>query len=365
MALIVFAAIIFDRRAVSMRSVAVAAALVLVLHPESLLGAGFQMSFAATAALVAVYRYWADRRDFSNYQGPPGIFRRFWRGFTGLSVTSIVAGSATAGFAALHFHRFAKLGFIGNLAAMPVFTFLVMPAGFIAVLLIPLGMDGPFLKIMGLGLDYVLTVSDWVSARKGAVSYIKGANGTVTAVFGLGFVALCLGPKFVRVAGIAAIALAALMWANLSPPDMRISDQARIAYWQEDGDNILRVDSLRADGFGRRQFIEKSGVDGVELKPFEDTVAQCDHLACRIELKGKTVSVVSEPQGVMEACGDSDVVILTQRIAGPVARWKCDVTLVDADTFLEHGALDVSIDNGDVELKPANPPRRKARPWGR
>jgi len=223
MAMIVFAAVIFDRRAVSMRSVAVAAAIVLLMHPESLLGAGFQMSFAATAALVAVYRYFADRRDFSTYSGPPGLVRRSWRGFSGLSITSLVAGTATAGFAALHFHRFAKLGFFGNLAAMPVFTFIAMPAGFIAVLMIPLGLDRPFLNLMGWALEYVLMVSDWVSSRSGAVSYIKGANGSVIAIFGLGFTILCLGPKTMRVMGAIAILLSTGMWMQISPPDMRIS----------------------------------------------------------------------------------------------------------------------------------------------
>jgi len=56
MAVILFLAVIFDRQALSTRSVSLAALITLILHPESLLSVGFQMSFAAVLALVVVYR---------------------------------------------------------------------------------------------------------------------------------------------------------------------------------------------------------------------------------------------------------------------------------------------------------------------
>ncbi|MGV6847237.1 MAG: ComEC/Rec2 family competence protein, partial [Marinibacterium sp.] len=46
-------ALLVDRRALSLRAVAAAALIVLALRPEALLSPGFQMSFAATTALVA------------------------------------------------------------------------------------------------------------------------------------------------------------------------------------------------------------------------------------------------------------------------------------------------------------------------
>jgi len=128
---------------------------------------------------------------------------------------------------------------------------------------------------------------------------------------------------------------------------------------------VLFVDSVRADGFGRRQFIEKSGLGTVELESYQDTTAQCDMMGCRIQLKDKVVSVIKEPEGVMQACRDSDFVVLTQRIAGPVARWKCDVPLIDARVLEIGGALDVRIVGNTIETSEANPERRRARPWGR
>ncbi len=361
MAVIVFMAIITNRRALSMRSVALAAAITLMLHPESLLSSGFQMSFSATAALVVVYRAWADRRDFTQRGS---IVQRLWQGFVGLSVTSFVAGAATGGFAALHFHRFARLGFIANLLAMPIFTLVVMPAGFLAVLVMPLGLDKWPLWVMGKGLDYVLFISTWVSEMKGAMLYIKGANAMVISVFALGFVFLCLGPRKVRFAGIATILLSCVLWASIDRPDMRISPEARVAFWDPDSVNILKVDRMRGDGFGRDRFIEQAGLESAERRSYMDIDNICDVLACRIDLKGKIISIVAEPEGVATACADSDMVILTNREAGPRTRRACAVPIIDVRGLSKSGAQDIFINGDQIEIRKANPKTRKARPWG-
>jgi len=127
MAIIIFLAVVLDRRAFSLRSVSLAALVTLVLHPESLMSAGFQMSFAAVTALVVVYQYWDSKRDVYAYSS----FAKLKSGFSSLSVTSFVAGLATSGFAVFHFGRMAKYGLIGNLLAMPVFSLIVMPAALV------------------------------------------------------------------------------------------------------------------------------------------------------------------------------------------------------------------------------------------
>src|SRR6266571_8757078 len=58
---IVFAAILIDRLRLSMRICALAALVVLLLDPASLVGVSFQMSFGAVVALIAVYETWGTR----------------------------------------------------------------------------------------------------------------------------------------------------------------------------------------------------------------------------------------------------------------------------------------------------------------
>ena len=79
-----------------MLSVAVAAFIVLVLHPEALLRPGFQMSFAATLALVTVFSVWqALEMKFGLQRILP-----VWT----LSLSSMLAGLATGPIAAAHFN---------------------------------------------------------------------------------------------------------------------------------------------------------------------------------------------------------------------------------------------------------------------
>ena len=361
MALIVFAAILLDRRAVSMRSVAVAAAITLFFHPESLLSAGFQMSFAATAALVAVYRNWSDRRQ---YRPQRGFFSRIWSGFIGVSVTSLVAGVATAVFAALHFHRFARYGFFANIIAMPIFSLIVMPAGFVAVLAMPTGLDGLFLKVMGLGLDFILKVSEFTASRDGAIVLVKGANGWVAGLVGLGFVFLCLGPRMLRIAGLIAGVLAIGLWSRFHLADIRISAMGRVAFRDPENVRILHVDSVIADRFGRARFSELAGLKPEEIKSYLDTRALCDKTACRFDLKGTVISVVNAPEGVLDACADSQLVILTERVVGPVVKRKCKSILVDTGDLERNGARDIYLRPMQISTRTANPQKRKARLWG-
>ncbi len=362
MAIVMFSAVIMDRRAVSIRSVTLAAAITLMLHPESLLSAGFQMSFSATLALVAVYGQWTLIRTYSPDFGWRSKFKR---GFIGLSVTSLVAGAATGGFAALHFHRIARYGFFANIAAMSVFTVIVMPAGFIAVLLIPLGLDIYALKIMGMGLDVVLAVATWISAQKGALAYVKSANGLVVALYGLGLIWVCLGPKRIRLAGIGVLFATLVIWISIKPPDMRISQKARIAFWHADTAHVLQVDRKRGDGFGRARFMEQAGLTNAEVSSYFDTSALCDMVGCRIDLKGKTISVIHSPEGVVQACMDSDLVVLTsERKAGPRTRHLCAALLLDMEDLQTHGARDIRVTASGLTIRRANPKARKLRPWG-
>ena len=55
---VAFLAVLLDRRALTLHSLAIAALVVLALQPEAVAQPGFQMSFAATAALLALVEAW-------------------------------------------------------------------------------------------------------------------------------------------------------------------------------------------------------------------------------------------------------------------------------------------------------------------
>ena len=86
-------------------------------------------------------------------------------------LASFVAGLATTPYAAFHFHRVTPYGVLANLAAMPVVSALVMPAGMLGLLAMPFGFDGFFWWLMGIGIDWMIVVTQGsrpFPARSGA-----------------------------------------------------------------------------------------------------------------------------------------------------------------------------------------------------
>jgi len=360
MAIIVFLAVILDRRAFSMRSVAVAALITLMFHPESLISVGFQMSFAAVAALVVVYREWNDKRG---YVPRIGIRQKLWSWLSTLTVTSFVAGTATSGFAVLHFNRVANYSLFGNLFAMPIFTFLVMPAALVALIAMPFGLESIPLAMMGWGLSVLLKVSEWVATWPGAILHVSAAPSWIIGLFGLAFLFGTLGKGLRRYVGFGLGGLCFLIWSQTPRPDMRISDAGHVAFWDSAEESVLYVGRKRSDRYGREQFMQKAGQVNGDIKRYQNEVALCDKLACRFEVKGRKISVIHHPSEVPIECETADIVVLTLRRAGPVARRKCQADLLDERVFRRSGAHDVYISTQGIELRPANKKGRRERPW--
>ncbi len=359
MAMIVFLAVLLDRKAFSMRSVTVAALITLMLHPESLISVGFQMSFAAVAALVVVYAEWNERRD---YVYRSGILPKIKTNLATLTVTSFVAGTATSGFAVLHFNRIASYSLLGNMLAMPLFSFIVMPAALASLIALPFGLEEFPLAIMGWGLSSLLFVAEWVAGLSGAMAYVPAAPGWLIGVFGLAFLLSTLGTGLRRYSGFALTAICFLIWGQTPKPDLRISDTGQVAFWSAENDTLF-VGRKRADRYGREQFMQRAGRPKSDVETYKDTLALCDRLACRFDVKGKKISVVSHPSEVAVECEVSDIVVLTVRRAGPVSRRNCGEILLDERSFKTLGAHDVYITDEGIDMRPANEKGRQRRPW--
>ncbi len=226
-------AVIADQPALTMRNVAIAALVILVVSPSAVVTPGFQMSFAATAALIAAYGSLQERRAARALRAGSGLpvhgFLRWSAAWIlGLSLTSVVAGLATGLFAAHHFHSFAAYGLLGNLAAMPIVSLLVMPFGLMAMLTMPFGLEGLFLTIMSFGIDLVIAVARHVQSLGGDMRTGQIPL-TATLLMGSGFVVLVLARSRLRLIGIPVI-VSGLVAATpvLAPkrPIMLISERA-------------------------------------------------------------------------------------------------------------------------------------------
>lgn len=254
MVAVMLTAVILDRRAISMRAVAVAALVVLALRPESLLGPGFQMSFAATTSLVFVFGWLRDRRFRRVEAGGEG-----WRPgpVTGVILSSAIAGAATAPFGAAHFNTLSHYGLAANLVSVPLMGVLVIPAAMLAAVLSPIGLDGLGLYAMGVGLRWILFVAHWISALPGARGYVSAPGATVLPMISLGMLWLFLWRGKARWVGLVPVVAAFWLWGQTERPQVLIAEGGgMVGVMTSDGRALSKP---RGAGFVARVWLENDG----------------------------------------------------------------------------------------------------------
>jgi competence protein ComEC len=251
MVAVMLGAVMLERRAFSLRAVAVAAMIVLVLQPEALLGPGFQMSFAATVGLVAVFGW---LRDAEITGGP-----RWLRPALAVVISSAVAGAATAPVAAAHFNQYAQFGLLANLVSVPLMGVLVMPAAVMATLLLPLGLDWIALRLMELGLRWILTVAEWVAALEGARVPVVAPGPHVLPLLALGALFVVLWQGRSRALGVLPMVLGVLLWGGAERPVMIISDTGTLIGIMTEAGRALNKPS--GGGFVADNWLENDGDD--------------------------------------------------------------------------------------------------------
>lgn len=253
MTAVVLGALMVDRRALSLRAVALAALILLMLRPESLLSPGFQMSFAATTALIAVF---GALRDGRLSLGPSWLAP-----VTGVVLSSFVAGLATAPVGAAQFNTLSHYGLVANLLAVPVMGLMVIPAAVLAACLAPVGLAGWGLWLMGLGLRWILAVAHGVADLPGATGHLVTPGPWVLPLFAAGALVLCLWRGRGRLIGVGPVALAVLLWAGAERPAVLISaDGGLVGVMTERGRALSKP---RGAGFVAGIWLENDG-DGAD-----------------------------------------------------------------------------------------------------
>ncbi|MCX7566180.1 ComEC/Rec2 family competence protein [Sulfitobacter sp. F26169L] len=249
MVAVALCALMIGRRAISLRGVAIAATIVLILRPEALMGPGFQMSFAATTALVAVFGW---IRDGKIPLGP-----KWLHPVSAVFISSAVAGIATAPIAAAHFNAIAQYGLLANLTSVPLMGVLVIPAAVVAAVLAPLGLEAIGLWGMSIGVRWILYVADFVSTLPDARVYVVGPNAWVLPLLSLGFLTVLLWRGFARWGGMIAMGAAFVVWSNTTRPDVLVSDTGTLVGVMTPQGRALS--KQRGAGFVARNWLENDG----------------------------------------------------------------------------------------------------------
>ncbi|TJV05023.1 MAG: ComEC/Rec2 family competence protein [Mesorhizobium sp.] len=329
-------AVLFDRAALTMRNLAISAIAVILVSPHEVVGPSFQMSFAATAALVGAYAGWADHRAGKTRPPPPKrslpgfLTRKFLLATGGLAMTSIIAGSATALFAIWHFQRVSPLSLFANLAVMPIVS-VVMFLAVASALLMPFGLDAPSLYLMGKGLTAMIAISAWISERSpvDAVGLISQQSVLLVAI---ALVIATMATTWLRLAALPFALAGLLVVSDTRTPDVLVSEDARLVALPIGGGelavsrarpNEFTVDNwkraLRSETIILPEMFDKADgqfdiADTVSLPPGAPFYCT-DGVCLARHPSGAIIAHVEDRKDTWKACGFADLIIVNDATA--------------------------------------------------
>ncbi len=362
---IVLIGILIDRQTLTFRTITVAALGVLLLVPEAVVHPSFQMSFAATLALIAGYQHglpWMSRGGDTPFAARLALWGV--RELAGLTLVSLLAGTATIPYIAYHFHRISPFGVVANLIAMPVVSGWVMPWGILGLAAMPLGLDHTCWWMMGLGVDWMTAVAIWVTTFPGALGRMAAFEGTALLICTLGLVVLCLLKTPLRLVGALLIVCAVLMMVRSPLPDVLVAaDRTAVAVRGRDG--RLAMIHSGTDVFALREWL---AADGDARGPKDSTLGNgitCDDAGCVGKLKdGSMVAMPKRAEALQEDCRRA-VLVVSTREAPP----DCEALVMDRQGMRPEeggswGAVALRRVDGRFEIT-ATRPGGYDRPWAR
>ena len=325
---LIMGAIIVDRFPISMRLVAFAGIVTIIMEPEGMLGPSFQMSFGAVVALISVFEVVSP--TLARWRKALGWFGRAVLNLCGIAFTSVVATVATTPYSLYHFQQVAFYGVLSNMVAIPVTTVWVMPWSLISYLLMPFGLEEPALIAMNWGDRLVIWTAEFTAA-------LPGSTMLVPAMPSWGFVAVSLGGLWLliwtgrwRLLGLVPVVVGMLTPALVPRPDVLVSSDGKVmAVRTAEGRLSL---SGKTEGHVAETWLRRDGrkepdsvwpVAGISL----DGRMRCDALGCVYRIEGHTVALLREPDALAEDCGLAEAVITAVPARGcraplVIDRWR-------------------------------------------
>ena len=349
----VFAAICFDRTAVSLRMVALAAVIILILFPESLLSASFQMSFAAVFALISLYERLGP--NLGKFARSGGVFRRGVAYFIGIALTSLIAGLATAPFALYHFGQVAAYSLIANLIAVPIMGLWVMPGVILSFIGYAFGLSFP-LVIVGSGIDVILWAARVTVSWPNAVQYLGSFS--VLQLLAITLIGLwcIIWRQSIRWLALPMLVILMVSFFFNRSPDILISDSGNL-YALRTEEGAMYLSSRRADKFEAERW---RLVMGKELAMERPNTLTCDPYGCIYQKGTELIAFPETIQAIEIDCKRADIII-----SGVPAPKACQNARLVIDKFdlWRKGAHSLYFeDSGEILVESANG-LRGDRPW--
>ncbi|ACS51034.1 ComEC/Rec2 family competence protein [Bartonella grahamii] len=347
---VMLVAILCNRSAITMRNFSIAGLITLAMTPHEILGPSFQMSFSATAALIAFFDWWSGRSFFRKRKTTPsyvggGVINFAFLSMLSTCASSLVAGSASGIYAAYHFSNTASLSIISNAFALPVISIFVIPFGLIAVLAMLGGFEWLPLQIMGFGVDLVIKIAHAIKAISPDLNPgFMPLSALVLLSIGLVGLTFCKTPirLFFNLFILAGISICVMH----SPVQLIIADNMRLVgviY-----DKKLYIDRYHISKFTtsiwKKSFRVNETIKPTKYGPSLHGQFICDYHVCTSLLENGLKVVVLQRE--TDQCVEADILIQTFVMRNPTCYKKAKI-IFTPQQLLSRGSV-MMTKGGDI-----------------
>ncbi len=351
MTLIMLGSVLADRPALTMRNLGLAALAVIAFEPEALLGASFQLSFAAVAALVAVYETRsAAPKPVAGPEARPetreaeeqarslaeNLAERSRHGLFGALFATFCATSATASFMAYDFHELSPYVLIGNPLTLAMIELFAVPAALIGSLLYPFGLDGIVWSYLGAGIGLIMRIAAWIGSAPGARVALPAFAPWAIVCLALAVLSAVLWRTWtLRLTALPLLALGLVGAASGGRFDLAVPPVGDMAALR-DADGQLTILGKKKDSFASEQWLRADA----DSRDQAERAGHCDALGCVGVLRnGDSAALVLDYSAFHEDCARAQIVI-SPLFAPPSCMPKI---LLDRARLEQTGAVTLSL----------------------
>lgn len=262
-------AIIVGRSAFPMRSLGIAAVILLIPNPEYSFHPSFQLSFIAVISLIAGYEFYLKNQPILGKS--KGIFAWIKLYIASNIYSSFLASVITAPVVINQFFIFSTYSELANLIAVPIMSFILMPLLILALVLMPFNFEQYTIKLAGFFIEIIIDTAGYINSFPASVWYFGSIDPSSLIIFLLGFLWLAFWQTGWRIAGFGVMMLSFMLMLFTPKPDILISPEPKaIVTFDQKGEPVIYAERL--SDFSRNYIANWFGYKNAEVRPFQDLV---------------------------------------------------------------------------------------------
>ena len=222
-------AIMIGRSPISIRLLLLSAFIILIISPEAIFNAGFQLSFIAVIGLISIYQIPKVKSFFIKQKQKSNILTFIYATL----ITDLISTLITGIFAVYHFNKFPIYSMATNFFTTPIFIFAVMPLIALYLFTYPLDiniLNSSILWLIDISITAMNKIVYFFSELPNTTVFINYISPLSLIIFTLGLLWFAIWNNKYKYLGIISIPISLIITILSKQPDLIVNNNGNIFF---------------------------------------------------------------------------------------------------------------------------------------